>query len=145
MILKILKILWTALKNKVSIDFGKVGTHIQIGLTVILAFFIIITRQQTKQVDENTVQIKVVNRVVTQLRDSVRIVDKVADAKIDSMHKEVKQLHEIILKNDKTVAQFQKQIDALKADRKNVEPTMKKLSDDQMVRYMESMKIEKKK
>ena len=140
----ILKILWTAIKNKVSIDFGKVGTHIQIGLTVILAFFIIITRQQKEQVEENTVQIKVVTRDVIRFKDSVRIVDQAKDAMIDSMHREFKQLQEITLKNDKTVAQFQKQIDELKGNRKNVGPAMVKMSDEQMVRYMESMKIEKK-
>jgi|GEM_PF-3060251 len=149
MILKILlqarKTIWTAIKNKLSVDFAKVGTHVQIGLMALMTLYVILTRQQTEQVDENTVQIREVTRKIIQLKDSVRIVEEAKNAKIDSIHKEFKQLQEITLRNDKAVTLVQKQIDALQADRKNVGPKIEKLTDEQMVRYMETLKIEEKK
>jgi len=94
---------------------------------------------------ENAAKIETITREIINYRDSIRIVDQASNARIDSMHEQYKRMEEITMRNDKTVAQVQKDVEALKADRKKAVADIEVMTDEQLVKLMRTKKIVKKK
>jgi hypothetical protein len=136
---------WQNLKNKLLKTFSKVGTHVHIGLTVLVFIFTLINRQQAIQVSKDSARIETATVEIFNYRDSMRIKDQKVKARIDSMHKDFRRLEEITLRNDKSVALVQREIAALRVSKKGAVDGIAVMTDAQLVEYMNSKKLEKKK
>jgi hypothetical protein len=143
-LLSLLSLAWSSLKKKLRNSAQVMGTHLQIGLAGVTFILMIINTQQVKQVKDNSSEIKKVKREILDFRDSLRVSDQVKEAQIDSMHREVKRMQEISLKQDQTVAQVIKDLQELKANRSKAMETIDGFTNEQLVEFFKSKSVRKK-
>ncbi len=127
------------LKELLRIDFGAVKTWAQILLAAILLSVSLLWEADRRETAQT---VQAVKREVVQLRDSVRIITRYQDERVNVIHNEVRELQQISRESTRLVARLLKDIETLRISEAKALKAIDKMPNSQLVQYFSTLKDE---
>lgn len=132
---------WQTIKKRYKPDWSKLGTYIQILMTLLIFIGLLITGQTYQKVEEVRRDYVVAHREMITVRDSIRWHDLYREAQLDTINKKLKQMQEITFAKDRELEKLMSDLAALKVGKKNDLQRIGKFSNEELMNYFKNKRI----